>query len=75
MVDNGVLMFKMKSIESRDKAYESNGVLFDNKPLVIKPWKPEMSTDKNSLSSMPVWIQLQQLPIKALGAYPIDDNE
>ena len=64
MVDKGVLMFKMKSIESRDKAYESNGVLFDNKPFVIKPWKTKMSTDKNSLSLMPVWIQLSKLKVE-----------
>ena len=56
IVDKGVYMVRMKSIESRDKAYESNGVLFDNKPFVIKPWTPEMLTDKNSLSSILVWI-------------------
>ena len=54
----------MTSIESRDKAYESNGVLFNNKPFVIKPWTPEMSTDKSSLSSMPVWIQLSKLKVE-----------
>ena len=61
MVDKGVYMVRMKSYESRDKAYESNGVFFDNKPFVIKPCTPEMSMDKDSLSSMPVWIQLPKL--------------
>lgn len=61
MVDKGVYIVRMKSCESREKAYESNGVLFDNKPFVIKSWTPKMSTDKNSLSSMPVWIQLPKL--------------
>ena len=54
IVDKGVYMVRMKPIESRDKAYKSNGFLFDNKPFVIKPWTPEMSTDKTSLSSMPI---------------------
>ena len=64
MVDKGVFMVRMKSAKSRDKAYESNGVLFDNKPFVIKPWKPEMSIEKSCLSSMPVWIQLPKLKIE-----------
>src|SRR5688500_4536313 len=64
MVDKGFYMVRMKSIEFRDKAYESNGVLFDNKPFVIKPWSPEMSMDKTSLSSMPVWIQLPKLKVE-----------
>ena len=46
------------------KAYESNDVLFDNKSFVNKPWTPEMSTDKNSQSSMPVWIQLPKLKVE-----------
>lgn len=37
MVDKCVYMVRMKSRESRDKAYESNGFLFDNKLFVIKP--------------------------------------
>ena len=60
-MDKRVYMVRMKSIEFRDKAYESNGGLFDNKPFVIKPWTLEMSTNKSSLSSMPVWIQLPKL--------------
>lgn len=64
MVDKGVYIIRMKSLESRDKKNESNGVLFDNKPFVIKPWTPEMSLDKNSLSSMPVSIQLPKLKVE-----------
>ena len=64
MVDKGDYMVRMESIESRDMDYESNGVLFDNKLFVIKPWTPEMSTDKSSLSSMPVWIQLSKLKVE-----------
>lgn len=64
MVDKGVFMVRMKSIEFRDKAYESNGVMFDNKRFVIKPWTPEMQTNKTSLSCMPIWIQLPKLKVE-----------
>ena len=57
-------MVRMKSSDSRDKAYESNGVLFDNKPFGIKPWTLKMSTDKDSLSVMPVWIQQPKLKVE-----------
>ena len=45
IVDKGVFLIRMKSNEYRDRAYEMNGNMFDNKPFVIKPWTPEMSTD------------------------------
>lgn len=67
MVDSGVFIVRLKTMDDRDKAYESNGVLFDNKPFIIKPWKPEMSTDKSSLSTMPVWIQLPKLRMEYWG--------
>ena len=38
--------------------------MFDNKPFVIKPWTPEMSKDKGSLSFMPVWIKLPKLKME-----------
>lgn len=57
----------MESVEARDKAYESNGVLFDNKLFVIKPWRLEMPTDKNSLSTMSIWIQLPKLKMEYWG--------
>lgn len=67
IVDSGVFLVLLKSIEDIYKAYEANGVLFDNKPFIIKPWRPEMPTDKSSLSTMPVWIQLPKLKMEYWG--------
>lgn len=66
-VDSGVFIVRLKSMDDRDKAYVLNGVLFDNKRFITKPWKPEMLTDKNSLSTMPVWIQLPKLKMEYWG--------
>lgn len=63
-VDSGVFIVPMKSIEVSQKAYKSNGVLFDNKPFIIKPWKPEMPTDNKSLSTLTVRIQLPKLKME-----------
>ncbi|XP_021856398.1 uncharacterized protein [Spinacia oleracea] len=32
---------------------------FDNKPLTLKPWDPDMDMDKPELQSVPIWVQLK----------------
>ncbi|XP_074278109.1 uncharacterized protein LOC141601711 [Silene latifolia] len=38
--------------------------LFDNKPLIIKPWSPELDLVKHEVQSVPVWVKLHRLPLK-----------
>ena len=67
MIDKEVFLVRLKSTGVRDKAYETNGVLFDNKPFVIKLWTPEMPTDKSSIATMPIWIKLPKLKVEYWG--------
>lgn len=36
-------------------AFELNGTLFDKKPFVVRPWTKNMSYEKESLTSIPIW--------------------
>ncbi|XP_074293102.1 uncharacterized protein LOC141620021 [Silene latifolia] len=41
--------------------------LFGNKPLIVKPWTPEVELIKHEVKSIPVWIKLHKLPLKFWG--------
>ncbi|KAJ8419256.1 hypothetical protein Cgig2_017471 [Carnegiea gigantea] len=40
---------------------------FDKKPLLVKPWNPELDLKIVSLTSLPVWVQLHDLDLKYWG--------
>lgn len=58
---------KLKSIEDVSTAYSMSGILFDKKSFLVKPWKKNMSYDKNNLSSAPVWVKFPQLDVAYWG--------
>ena len=39
------------------------GILFDKKPFIVKSWYPNISYEKSSLTSIPVWIKLPNLGV------------
>ncbi|XP_074267269.1 uncharacterized protein LOC141590593 [Silene latifolia] len=41
--------------------------LFDNKPLIVKPWTPEVELVKHEVKSVPEWVRLHKLPLKFWG--------
>lgn len=54
MVNRGVFLVRFESKEDQERACNMNGILFDKKPFIVKPWSPKISYDKASLSSVPV---------------------
>ncbi|XP_074291111.1 uncharacterized protein LOC141617877 [Silene latifolia] len=45
----------------------SGHFLFDNKPLIIKPWQPDVELTKENVKTVPAWIRMQKLPLKFWG--------
>ncbi|XP_074291298.1 uncharacterized protein LOC141618078 [Silene latifolia] len=41
--------------------------LFDNKPLIIRPWQPDIDLEKEEIKCVPAWIRLKGLPLKFWG--------
>ncbi|XP_019266749.1 PREDICTED: uncharacterized protein LOC109244159 [Nicotiana attenuata] len=41
--------------------------MFDKKPIVVKPWEPNVDDSKENMDRIPVWIRLKGLDIKYLG--------
>ncbi|KAJ8422716.1 hypothetical protein Cgig2_003262 [Carnegiea gigantea] len=40
---------------------------FDRKPLLVKPWNPEIDLNTEAISSLPIWVQFLGLDLKYWG--------
>lgn len=63
MVSKGVFFVRFQNLEDMNAACNMNGVLFDKKPFLVKPWTKHLSYDKNDLSSVPIWIRFPKLDV------------
>nr|BAB85863.1 unnamed protein product [Silene latifolia] len=41
--------------------------VFDNRPLIVRPWTPNESLTKAEITVVPVWVRLLNLPLKFWG--------
>ncbi|KAL9224821.1 hypothetical protein vseg_000821 [Gypsophila vaccaria] len=51
----------------KEQVLKAGHFLFDNKPLIVKPWSENMELHKTTVQVVPVWVQLHGLPIKFWG--------
>ncbi|XP_074266168.1 uncharacterized protein LOC141588632 [Silene latifolia] len=64
---NGVFLARFQTEEMKQAFLGSSHFLFDNKPLIFKPWQPDVELTKEDVKSVPAWIRLQNLPLKFWG--------
>ncbi|XP_074300302.1 uncharacterized protein LOC141631542 [Silene latifolia] len=64
---NGVFMVHFKNKGAMAAVLKQGHFLFDNKPLIVKPWTPDVELIKHEVKSVPVWVKLHQLPLKFWG--------
>ncbi|XP_074297639.1 uncharacterized protein LOC141628386 [Silene latifolia] len=64
-----LLQFTTEDIktESREALLKSGYYLFDNKPVVIKPWDVNMDLVKEKVDVVPVCVRLSGIPLKFWG--------
>ncbi|XP_074288604.1 uncharacterized protein LOC141613760 [Silene latifolia] len=53
--------------EMKQAVLDSGHFLFDNKPLIIKSWMPDIELEKEEIKNVPAWIRLHGLPLKFWG--------
>ncbi|XP_074289139.1 uncharacterized protein LOC141614280 [Silene latifolia] len=46
---------------------DARALLFDNKPLIVRPWSSDVDLVKEDVKDVPVWVRLEQLPLKFWG--------
>jgi hypothetical protein len=64
ILENGLYLFKFVDEKSRDEVLEAKVWHIANKPLILHKWTLVMQLLKVSLSSVPIWIKLHNLPIE-----------
>ncbi|XP_074288423.1 uncharacterized protein LOC141613582 [Silene latifolia] len=64
---NEVFIARFQTDEMKQAVLNSGHFLFDNKPMIIKPWVLDIELIKEEVKSVPAWIRLHKLPLKFWG--------
>lgn len=63
-MENGLYLFRFADERTRDEVMEAKRWHIANKPLILRKWTQGMQLLKLSLSNVPIWIKLHNLPIE-----------
>ncbi|XP_074315556.1 uncharacterized protein LOC141651756 [Silene latifolia] len=61
---NGVFIVRFPSNEIQALVLQQGFPMFENKPLVVRPWTESCSLQKERVPSVPIWLKLCGLPLK-----------
>jgi hypothetical protein len=64
LLENGLYLFRFADVKTRDDVIEEKLWHILNKPMILRKWTPGMQLLKISLSTMPIWIKIHNLPIE-----------
>ncbi|XP_074299986.1 uncharacterized protein LOC141631182 [Silene latifolia] len=64
---NGIFLVRFKTKEKQMEVVNTGHLMFDNKPVIVKEWKPETELIKHDVQSIPIWVKLHGLDIKFWG--------
>ena len=67
--DEGYFMIRFASVEDKNAVLQSGPHMFNNKPTVVKPWKPHFYFHAEILNTVPLWVRLPNL---ALNCWSMD---
>ncbi|XP_074299473.1 uncharacterized protein LOC141630582 [Silene latifolia] len=66
-LDNGLFIVRFQKSAGRDALLKAGYYLFDNKPVIIKPWSVDIELVKEKIDIVPVWVKLSGIPLKFWG--------
>ncbi|KAL9243988.1 hypothetical protein vseg_017813 [Gypsophila vaccaria] len=64
---NGLFIVHFPSEEAQRQVLQGGFHLFDNKPLIIQPWSPNLDMIKAPVTKVPVWLRLYRVHLKYWG--------
>ncbi|XP_074299178.1 uncharacterized protein LOC141630225 [Silene latifolia] len=67
-LDNEVFIVRFSKSGGKDALLKSGYYMFDNKPVIIKPWVKDMEMVKEKVAVMLVWVKLHGIPLKFWGS-------
>jgi len=64
LVKKGVFLVRFNNLEDQSTVVKKGVYYFDSKPLLVKPWNPEMDINIVSITSLTIWVRFMDLDIK-----------
>ncbi|XP_074288364.1 uncharacterized protein LOC141613524 [Silene latifolia] len=64
---NGVFLVRFKSKEQQQFVLNNGHLLFDNKPVIVNEWRPEIELIKHEVKIVPIWMKIHGLDVKFWG--------
>ena len=66
-IGKGVFLARFHDKDNMLKIYNGDHIFFDSKPLIMKPWTPDIDVMKEDVKTVPMWIKLPGLDLKYWG--------
>ncbi|XP_074277924.1 uncharacterized protein LOC141601531 [Silene latifolia] len=66
-IRNGIFIVRFKTVEKMKEVVKPGHFMFDNKPVIINEWSPEVDLVKNNVQTVPIWLKLSGLDLKFWG--------
>lgn len=64
---HGVFLVRFHSTEFRDQVVNGGYLFFNNRPVIMKNWTPDLDLKKNDVTIVPIWVHLENLDLKYWG--------
>ena len=61
ILKTGVYIVVFQDVETRYEVLEAGPWSFDNKPLIVNLWSPEVNLEREEMSEVPVWVRFPNL--------------
>ncbi|XP_074277932.1 uncharacterized protein LOC141601537 [Silene latifolia] len=69
---NGAFLVHFPTLEYKNLVLQQGFPMYDNKPLIVKPWAEDCSLAKERVKKVPIWIKLCGLSLKFWGASSLE---
>ncbi|XP_074305749.1 uncharacterized protein LOC141640971 [Silene latifolia] len=66
---NGVFLVRLKETKGKETVLTAGYHMFDNKHLIVRPWKEDIELTKEDVKVVPAWIRLHELPLRFWGKW------
>jgi len=67
LIRKGLYLVRFSNKEDAIRVAQKGVFHFDQKPFIVKAWTPEMEINVDSITPLPIWIQLPELDVKYWG--------
>uniref|UniRef100_A0A803PYM9 DUF4283 domain-containing protein n=1 Tax=Cannabis sativa TaxID=3483 RepID=A0A803PYM9_CANSA len=67
MISYGIFLIRFFNIEERNSVLNGGYTFLNKRPVIMKPWDPNVNFKKEDIRTVPIWIHLEDLELKYWG--------